>query len=210
MKKLTCIVLVELLAAILMINTACTANNESSDAGISTESKSQVSSQDTTQVTTETTSELPSESSSGEESSSLVEATWDENSSVEEVFLASCQNQGIGLRIDDFDDFRRYWSEPVTFIVVLVYETEADAETHYYEVLDYGGWYEADEVVRTIHDEGEHYKYDAVYSKLPEGETVLFVVAYKDECSFYFESWNAEEVKVAEQFCEDLGFDLSL
>ncbi len=171
------------------------------------------------QVSESEESGTPTEDSSGSESESdqVTEDTSKEEKQptfevksgeeMEKNFLDACEKMGIKVQKREYDGKYDYFAmEPDYKGAFMVCPDEVTAQKEHQEVLDYGGWYEEDKVVREIKESKDGFEFIAYYCENKETkETLIFVEAYSQNITFEFEAWNTEKVHMIEDLLSELG-----
>lgn len=126
---------------------------------------------------------------------------------MEEGFIRYCEDNGIEYRFLDEDSTHRY-ELPGYLIVLTKYSDNQLAQNALKEVLDYGGWYEEDLVRKEVNIDGENTRLMAYYCQDDGGETMLFVLAYKENLFFHMEGIGSQQVKTVEEILKAMGIEM--
>ena len=188
--------------------------NKTSDKATSDVADSTVPVSEESKDVTEASSESESESdqmtedTSKEEKKPTFEIMAAEE--LEKNFLNACDSLNIKVQKREYDGKYDYYAMNADYnVFFVVCPDEATAQKAHQEVLDHGGWYEEDKVVREIKESKDGFEFVAYYCEDKDvGETFLFVEAYSQNINIGFEAWNTEKVHMIEDLLSELGFIL--
>lgn len=183
--------------------TSISLTEESSSA--ETEDAKTSSSEDTS-ATTESTTENTKISSETLESSLLIKNAEE----MEAAFLEACKDSiepVIEKDPTEKNTIRSYGTNTVHILFRVHTNTEA-AQATIREMIDYGGWYEEDCVVKGITIDEAPLFLQAYYCKTPDGADMLFVLGYNDTVSFAMEGHDTAHVENIEKILLAMGIDL--
>ena len=153
----------------------------------------------------ESESDQVTEKTSNEERTPTFEITSGDE--MEKSFLEACEKMDIKVQKRESDGKYDYFAMESDYNAVFaVFPDEVAAQKAHQEVLDYGGWYEEDKVVREIKESKDGFEFIAYYCEDRDTkETLLFVEAYSRNITFGFEAWSTEKVHMIEGLLSALG-----
>lgn len=164
------------------------------------------SSSENTSATKETTTEVTKLSSESSTSINVIKNAEE----MEKAFLDACKDSIESVTEKDSNEettIRSYSTNAVHILFRVHTNTEA-AQATIREMIDYGGWYEEDCVVKGITIDEAPLFLQAYYCKTPDGADMLFVLGYNDTVSFAMEGHDTAHVENIEKILLAMGIDL--
>ena len=201
------------MACAVLFSCACS-KEKKTDTSVTSASDTEVSAPEESKDPSEISSEPKSESDEGPEDTSngghqptLEYMTGDE---LEKSFLDACEELNIKVQKREYDGKYDYVGTDLNYnVVFVVCPDQTTAKGSHQAVLDFGGWYEEDKVIREVKKKKDDFELIAYYcADKDEEEDLLFVEAYIQNITFGFEAWNSESVLMVEVLLHALGIIL--